>query len=107
MNMRKIFYLATVSFSLVFASCSMNKDGIHTASLKSHKLQSGQELTIRHSNHEKMAAINTSVDGKNVEDESFEVSGNPVKVQLQRLHKQLKSSAIRNFANKAGKNIVA
>ena len=104
--MRKTLYLSLASISLIFGSCSMNKDGMNTSCLQSGKLQAHQQLTNQPTNLEKPATINAQV-GQNVaQPQSFDLLGNPAKILPQGLHRHISPLGGNNIARKAGKKIV-
>src|SRR5579872_1363755 len=101
MNMRKIFYLAILSFSLVFASCSMNKDVFNTSSLQSGRLQSQQQLAIQSESRGKMEAINTQVSQNVINTVPIDISNTSAKVQIPSLYKHKKAFKSSNFVASA------
>ena len=100
--MRKTLYLSLASISLIFGSCSMNKDGMNTACLQSGKLQAHQQLTVQPANQEKLATINAQVD----QNSAFDLLGSPAKILPQGLHRHISPLADNNIARKGGKKIV-
>ena len=102
--MRKIIYVAVLFFSLFFASCSINRNNVNTAYLQSGRLQTGQQLTVQHANHQGIAAIDAPGYHSNIPSESINLPGNHAKVEVRGPERRLKSLAGSNRLRKAGKN---
>src|ERR1700722_1456076 len=102
--MRKIFYLL-VSFSLVFASCSMNRYSINTTHLQSDKLQTVQLLTAGQPGQKQLATENVPM-AQNADQTLATIpTGNLSRVKGSVDHKVSKTFARNNFIKKARKNL--
>ena len=101
--MRIALYLSLACISLVFGSCSMNKEGMNTISLQSGRLQTLGQLTNRHINRE----INSPANEKANQPGSFDVIANHVAIQVPVFHSTVlkKHFAGKNMMRKAGKKI--
>ena len=106
--MKKLLYFALATLSLVFASCSVNKNSVHAGYLRSDKLETGQQLTIQPSNHEKLTTIDIPVWGVISQTNFSDIQVNAPKYEDQ----GFKNSAVKpihasNLVKKAGKKLVA
>jgi len=104
--MKKLLYFTLATFSIVFASCSMNKNNVNAGYLQSGKLFTSQQLTIQPTN-EKIAPINIPVNKEIGQANSCEIQDNTVKFQKQGLKMGIKPLIGSNLVRKAGKSLTA